>query len=342
MPIKNAVKKFLIVDDDPDDRLLLSRRLKHHWPDCVIQEAMDGEEAVKVVEEWQPDIVLTDVRMPRFDGLEFLAAMRAKQSVVPVVVISGMRSEEFAVAALHAGAATYVPKQQLPKLLFSTVSTVMELAMTHHNRRRVIDCLRCMDLRFELANDNSLVAPMIKYLEDHIGSLRLCDEKELVRIGVALHESMSNAINHGNLELDSELRQEEESIYYELAAARKVMWPYCDRRVHVLASLNNDHLRFVIRDEGPGFNHKNVLDPTREENIERIGGRGLLLIRSFMDEVTYNSCGNEITLVKYTSAGKKLLPKLAESKTEFQNQPLEIVPAVILLNDEPAEVLEAV
>ena len=101
------------------------------------------------------------------------------------------------------------------------------------------------------------------------------------------------------------------------------MWPYCDRRVHVFAALNNDCVRFVIRDEGPGFNHRKVLDPTREENMERIGGRGLLLIRSFMDDVSYNPRGNEITLVKYTSAGKALLAKLAESKTESPDEDFE-------------------
>lgn len=342
MPNKNAVKKFFIVDDDPDYRLFLGMRLKQHWPHCEIQEAVDGEEAVRVIEQWLPDVVLTDVRMPRCDGLELLSTLRAKQSIVPVIVISGMRSEEFAVAALQAGAASYMPKEQLPKLLLSTVSTVLELAMTHHNRRRVIGCLRCMDLQFELTNDHSLVAPMIKYLEDHIGSLRLCDEQELVRIGVALHESMSNAINHGNLELDSELRQEEESIYYELAEARKVMWPYCDRRVHVLASLNTDHVRFVIRDEGPGFNHRKVLDPTSAENMERIGGRGLLLIRSFMDEVSYNERGNEITLLKYTTAGRKLLATMNEKSLADTVLEFKLPPAENLVYEEPAAALKTV
>ena len=72
-----------------------------------------------------------------------------------------------------------------------------------------------------------------------------------------------------------------------------------------------EKVRFVIRDEGPGFNHEQVVDPTQEENLERIGGRGLLLIRNFMDEVSYNQRGNEISLVKYTSAGRKLLVQLA-------------------------------
>lgn len=342
MTDKAPAKKFLIVDDSAMERALISGLLKRHWPYCEIFEASDGIEGLQTVENEMPDVVLTDLCMPRSGGLELLTALREKMCLVPVVIMSGMGNEEAAMAALNAGASSYVPKLRLPQLLVPTIGTVMELAATHHNRRRVIGCLRNMDLRFELDNDNSLVGPMIKYLEDHIGSLRLCDEHELVRIGVALHESMSNAINHGNLELDSELRQEDERIYYELAEARKLMWPFCDRRVHVFASLNNDHVRFVIRDEGPGFNHQKVRDPLQEENMDRVGGRGLLLIRSFMDDVSYNSAGNEITLVKYTSAAKKMLAGMAEKKQKPTASEIENSGRVILFDDEPAQCLEAV
>ncbi|MFM9964095.1 MAG: response regulator [Planctomycetaceae bacterium] len=337
MTDKNAVKRFLIVDDSAVERVLLRGLLKQNWPNCEILEAVDGEDAVVAVEQGMPDLVLTDICMPRSGGLELLAALRDKQSVVPVVAMSGTGDEEMAVAALQAGAASYVPKQKLPQLLVPTIKMVSELASTHRNRRRIIGCLNSMDLRFELENDSSLVAPLVRYLEDHIGSLRLCDERELVRIGVALHESLSNAINHGNLELDSELRQEEESLYYELAEARKVMWPYCDRKVQFMASLNGDRVKFVIRDEGPGFNHKKVLDPTAAENIERIGGRGLLLIRSFMDEVTYNDRGNQITLLKYTTAGRKLLAKMPETTLADSQLEIRLSGGVaVALDEEPA------
>lgn len=338
---KNGVKKFLVVDDSAVERVLLRGLLKQHWPMCDVLEAADGESAVNVFEQGMPDLVLTDICMPGSGGLGLLAALREKKSVVPVVAVSGIGNEELAVTALQSGAASYIPKQKLTTLLAPTINTVMELSATHRNRRRVIGCLNSMDLRFELNNDSTLVAPLVRYLEDHLGSLRLCDEHELVRIGVALHESLSNAINHGNLELDSELRQEDESIYYELAEARKLMWPYCDRKVHFFASLNSERVRFVIRDEGPGFNHKKVLDPTEAENIERVGGRGLLLIRSFMDEVSYNTRGNEITLLKYTSAGRKLVAKMLDKTLGNTTTSFEVSPKVVLLDEEPAEVLEA-
>lgn len=334
MAHRNHNKKVLIVDDSAFEREQVTHLLKSEWLGCEIRHAADGVEALAVVEQWTPDVVLTDLVMPRSGGLELVAALRKRQSLIPVVVVSGGGSEETAVEALQSGAASYIPKHNLPQLLTSTLETVLSLAATHSNRRRVISCLASMELRFDLENDISLVPPLVKYLEDHIGSLRLCDEHELIRIGMGLHESLTNAIHHGNLELDSELRQEEESVYYELAEARRVMWPYCDRKVQVLASLNGERVKFVIRDEGPGFNHRKVLDPTAVENIERIGGRGLLLIRSFMDDVFYNDRGNEITLIKFTSNGQKLLAKLGHESMPSISDSDPSFGTVVLLDEE--------
>ena len=121
-------------------------------------------------------------------------------------------------------------------------------------------------------------------------------------VGIALQEALSNAIHHGNLELDSELRQVDENNYYALADQRRKQHPYAGRKVYVEAALSRSELHFVITDEGPGFDIRKVLDPTAEVNLDRIGGRGLLLIRSFMDSVTYNECGNQITMTKHVSA----------------------------------------
>ena len=55
---------------------------------------------------------------------------------------------------------------------------------------------------------------------------------------------------------------------------------------------------YAIRDEGPGFDPSTLPDPTDPANLERVSGRGLLLIHAFMDEVRHNPTGNEITMVK--------------------------------------------
>ena len=209
--------------------------------------------------------------------------------------------------AENCAAALYLANQYGSELS----EAVLELTDNQDNHR-LTQFVSSLDLRLDINNDISLVPPLVCHLLEQITKLRLLDERHLVSLSVALSESLSNAINHGNLEMDSELRQEDESIYYDLADARRVMWPYGDRKVHVLASYSKDRVKFVIRDDGPGFNVSRVKDPTNKENIERIGGRGLLLIRAFMDEVSHNARGNEITLVKYTSAGAELLARMTD------------------------------
>ena len=55
---------------------------------------------------------------------------------------------------------------------------------------------------------------------------------------------------------------------------------------------------FVVRDEGHGFDVGNLSDTTEPENIDLVNGRGVLLMRSFMDEVMFNELGNDVTMVK--------------------------------------------
>ena len=54
---------------------------------------------------------------------------------------------------------------------------------------------------------------------------------------------------------------------------------------------------FFVRDEGPGFDPNKLPDPTDPANLEKVSGRGLLLMKTFMDEVTFNATGNQVTMV---------------------------------------------
>ena len=64
------------------------------------------------------------------------------------------------------------------------------------------------------------------------------------------------------------------------------------------AAISPEEVRYTIRDEGPGFDPGTIPDPTDPANIVKASGRGLLLINTFMDEVSHNETGNEITLIK--------------------------------------------
>ena len=86
--------------------------------------------------------------------------------------------------------------------------------------------------------------------------------------------------------------------YSTLATKRCGEMPYMARRIFVTSTLARDEASWVIRDEGPGFDPATLPDPTAPEYLERPHGRGLMLMRTFMSEVHYNSQGNEVRMVK--------------------------------------------
>jgi anti-sigma regulatory factor (Ser/Thr protein kinase) len=88
------------------------------------------------------------------------------------------------------------------------------------------------------------------------------------------------------------------SAFRRLADRRRGEAPYRDRRVRVSARVGPDRATFVIADQGAGFDVAKLPDPTDPENLLLAHGRGVLLMRTFMDEVRFNDAGNRVTLVK--------------------------------------------
>jgi CheY-like chemotaxis protein/anti-sigma regulatory factor (Ser/Thr protein kinase) len=299
--------KILIVDDSRMDRQLAARVLQKHtaWAELSpddhldLSYAEDGAAALSMINASAPDLVLTDLNMPNMDGLQLVEEVRIHHRQVPVILMTAQGSDEIALRALRSGAASFVPKKLLAQELLETVLSVLESANASRSHARLLDCLTACEAHFTLANDPALIPPLVGYLKD--SRFRVCgsDETGLVRVTMALREAVLNAMHHGNLELASSLREGDEREYHRLARERMKQPPYCDRRVIVRAADTPDGSVYVIRDEGSGFDPTKLPDPLDPENMEKVSGRGLLLIRTFMDEVRFNPKGNEITMIKH-------------------------------------------
>lgn len=98
---------ILVVDDETQIARVLKTTLSSQGYGVRI--ASDGDEAVQVMKEWSPDLVITDLRMPNMDGLELCKHIRAK-SKLPIIVLSVKGEERTKVDALDAGADDYVTK----------------------------------------------------------------------------------------------------------------------------------------------------------------------------------------------------------------------------------------
>jgi CheY-like chemotaxis protein/anti-sigma regulatory factor (Ser/Thr protein kinase) len=297
--------KVLIVDDSPVDRRLASKLLEKR-PDggeatgIAVVTAENGRQALDVIAREAPDAVVTDLQMPELNGLDLVIEVRARHPFVPVILMTAHGSEELAVRALQSGAASYVPKRELARDLLETVESVIEAAGGKRDQSRLMKSLRRTETHFVLENDPALIPPLIAHLKESAGRMNGADGAGLVQVTVALREAVLNAMDHGNLELDSALREQDDHSYHALQRERRGQKPYSDRRVFLTVRESPGEAVYVIRDEGPGFDTSKLPDPTDPANLEKRSGRGLLLMRAFMSEVRHNDRGNEVTLVRRT------------------------------------------
>jgi CheY-like chemotaxis protein/anti-sigma regulatory factor (Ser/Thr protein kinase) len=286
----------LVVDDSLVDQRLAGRVLENQL-DITIAYASDGHEALRSIKEQTPDVVITDLQMPKMHGLELVEAIRSEYPTLPVVIMTSVGSEELAAAALRSGANSYVPKRHLVEDLAKVVKRQFTLAGFDHDRP-ALECLREIRTEFVLDNDCSRVVPLVRYLKDDLIRVGVFRETTTMHVGLAVEEAVTNAIHYGDLGLSSELRDKDAEAFAALLHQRSSQPPYCDRRVRVIAELSRSEARYVVCDDGEGFDTSKLPDPTDPVNLEQNRRRGLVLIHTFMDEVSHNDVGNQITMIK--------------------------------------------
>lgn len=292
---------ILVVDDSPTQLRQMQLLLEKHG--FLVRTVGDGNDAMESIRADPPLLVVTDLQMPEMNGLELVAAVKANNPSIPVILTTSQGSEEIAAKALREGASSYVPKRDLNSTLIQVVRQVLSVNQATQSVKEVAQFAIESTITLCLENEEQLVPKVIARLELPMVELGLFDEGERMQIAMALDEALLNAMIHGNLEVSSELRQTDDGQpYSDLIAQRRSESPYKDRRVivHMHASLESTTI--VIRDDGPGFDCEALRDPTDPENLDRAGGRGLLLINAFMDEVRHNEKGNEITMIKRKSS----------------------------------------
>src|SRR6476661_9971695 len=130
------MRRVLVVDDEENLRLVLRTLLKRQGYE--VETAESGEQALSLVDTFGPDVILTDVRMPKMGGLDLLATLRAKGNEATVIVMSAYGNVDLALEAMKAGAYDYVSKPFKP----DEVLLVLKKAEERESLRRENQALR--------------------------------------------------------------------------------------------------------------------------------------------------------------------------------------------------------
>jgi PAS domain S-box-containing protein len=127
--------KILIAEDMPLDVELTQREVKKVLSNCSYRIVETEEDYLRELEEFKPDIVLSDYSMPSFDGLTAVRLAKTHYPLTPVIIVTGSVDEETAVECMKAGAANYVIKEQIIRL---GTAIIRALEDRKHNIERLI------------------------------------------------------------------------------------------------------------------------------------------------------------------------------------------------------------
>src|SRR6516165_7790783 len=122
-----AKQNILVVDDEPQITRVLKTTLSSQG--YGVRSAADGEEALAELKSWSPDLIITDLRMPRVDGVELCRRVRT-ESRIPIIVLSVKGEEKTKVEALDAGADDYITKPFSMNELLARVRAALRRAST--------------------------------------------------------------------------------------------------------------------------------------------------------------------------------------------------------------------
>lgn len=149
------------------------------------------------------------------------------------------------------------------------------------------------EYRYEIGSQTAEVAALIKELARKWQEAGL-DEKSIFRLHLALEEAVVNGIKHGNR-----------------------FNP--DLKVQVRCRISEKNIEIAVTDQGQGFDAKSLPDPTVTENIPKRSGRGVYLIRQFMDKVEFLDNGRTVKMTKVLEPKQNSLSKEGKMKIDTEN-----------------------
>ena len=136
MSLQNVKARILVVDDDRSALSALRQLLGDSG--YAVESAEDGVAALEIADERHPDVVVTDLDMPRMNGMELLEKLRARDPDLPVIVVTSLQDTASAVAAMRAGAEDYLTKP----LEFDALGVAIERALEGRSVRVEVENLR--------------------------------------------------------------------------------------------------------------------------------------------------------------------------------------------------------
>jgi len=266
----------LIVEDHPDQATMVAQFLRLRDYDSIVAE--NGETGLELARRHDPDVVVLDLMLPDISGFDVCSRLRSDRATMltPIVMLTALGDSVNRRHGFRVGANAYVTKGNFPEL-FKAIddARAWRVEMERGSMQG--------EIHVELNSELTLLQNLNDFLMTLCQSTPFTNE-QVMQLRQAVLEMAQNAIEWGNRHQS-------------------------DRLVNIHYRLYEDRIEIIIRDQGTGFDMKNLPhaanddDPFSHLDVRdklglRAGGFGMMICKGMVDELRYNDAGNEVTLIK--------------------------------------------
>lgn len=289
--------KILLVDDEVEILEILKEFLE--MEQHIVLTAENGKQALDyVLSDPGIEVVFSDIKMPVMDGLAFLEKLRVHENTTPVVLVSGQGDLDSSIKALQLGALDFIVKPVHLKSLTESLHKIETAVELRQESRVAVPWVKEQALKLSFESQIAHIRNAVSYLSNQTHDICQSYDLDVRKLAICLQECLVNAIVHGNFGLDSQLKENDWAAYDQMIKERESQPSFSQLQVEVRFALHADHLLLEIADQGKGFDPKQLPDPSDPSSWLRLSGRGILFVRTYMDEVYWNDSGNKIFLKK--------------------------------------------
>ncbi len=263
--------RILIVDDEADVRETLSEMIESL--DYQVMVAENGVEALNTTKTEKVDLIITDLSMPRMNGLELIVKSKGIHPNIPIAVISAFGNVENTTYALTRGAFSFIAKPFKMSEIKELIRKGKQLRELSLGTYALMEWVRSQtDMAFP--SRPGLFPSAIFFAVKECQWRGIEDEARLENVAICLEELLSNAYLHGN-------RKDK------------------DKRIKVKMTFDAEKFVLSVEDEGEGFEGEGYLKEISKEQVSIPEKRGLFIVDLLTDELRFSKKGNEVTAVIY-------------------------------------------
>lgn len=266
--------RILIVEDSEIGRRLLTEMLA--GGPYALEAVGDAEAALAVLADRTCHLVITDVNLPGMSGLDLLEHLRLHHPRLPVILVTAHASIETAVQALRLGASNFLQKPfSMADIQEIVRKSLRPWAINAGMRATIPEVTKRISM--QLLSSTEVIDPVFYHVYSDALSLGFPERVLRLNVYLALNEALANAVRHGNRGDPT-------------------------KRVRVEVRLTPAEIEVEIQDEGDGFDPGELPDPTAADNLLKTSGRGVFLMRCYMDQVEYRDQGRTVVLRKFADS----------------------------------------